>query len=72
MNEFADVVRTVYCKDLPTLRGLTAAEVNLHDQDGRTPLMHAVLAEDADPAVVATLIDRQADVNACDEGSWWR
>lgn len=71
MNKFTDVVRAVYRKDLPMLRKLTAEEANLRDQDGRTPLMHAVLAEDADPAVTATLIDRGADVNARDTGQEW-
>lgn len=71
MKKFTDVVRAVYRKDLPVLRELTAEEANLRDQDGRTPLMHAVLAEDADPAVVAALIDRGADVNARDTGQEW-
>jgi ankyrin repeat protein len=71
MKEFTDVARAVYRRDLPMLRELTTEEANLRDQDGRTPLMHAVLAEDADPAVVATLIDRGADVNVRDTGQEW-
>lgn len=71
MNEFADVARAVYRRDLPSLRELTAAEANLRDQDGRTPLMHAVLAEDTDPAVVATLLNRGAAVNAHDTSQEW-
>jgi ankyrin repeat protein len=71
MTDFIDVARAVYHKDLPALRALTAQEADLRDQDGRTPLMHAVLAEHADPAVVAALIDRGTNVNARDDGQEW-
>jgi ankyrin repeat protein len=39
------------------------------DADGRTPLMHAVLAGDS--GAVASLIDRGADVDAVDHDQRW-
>ncbi|WP_158887970.1 ankyrin repeat domain-containing protein [Amycolatopsis anabasis] len=71
MKTFDEVTRAVYRKEMATLGELTPGEVNLTDADGRTPLMHAVLAEDADPAVVVSLIDRGADVNVTDNGQNW-
>src|SRR5262249_23546145 len=49
----------------------TRADVNALDEDGRSPLMHAVLAEDADPAVVRMLIERGAEVGASDSEEEW-
>jgi ankyrin repeat protein len=71
MTTFGEIARAVYRKDFTVLGGLTRAEANLRDEDGRTPLMHAVLADDADPAVVAVLIDRGTDVNAADAAQRW-
>lgn len=71
MSTFGEIARAVYRRDFTVLEGLTAAEANLRDEDGRTPLMHAVLADDADPAVVALLLDRGTDVNAADAGQRW-
>lgn len=71
MTEFADVLRAVYRKDLPTLQALDPARLAAADGDGRTPLAHAILAADADPAVVALLIERGADVNRPDAGQRW-
>jgi ankyrin repeat protein len=67
---FDEIARAVYRKDTDVLKQLTRDEVNLTDEDGRTPLMHAVLAEDADPSIVRLLIDRGADVNAADRQGW--
>jgi ankyrin repeat protein len=50
MSEANDVLRAVYRKDVSALERSTREEVNARDEDGRTPLMHAVLAEDADAA----------------------
>lgn len=41
------------------------------DEDGRTPVMNAILADPADAAVVALLIARGADVHAADSGQRW-
>jgi len=71
MTTFREIAGAVYRKDLTALGRLTRDEANLRDSDGRTPLMHAVLAEEADPRVVAALIDRGTDVNAADTGQQW-
>lgn len=66
MSKADEIARAVYRKDTVALRGLNPADANIKDEDGFTPLMHAVLAEDADPAVVSVLIGRGADVNAAE------
>jgi uncharacterized protein len=70
MDDLDDTLTAVYRRQLPALRDLTPAQVNARDQDGRTPLMHAVLAVDADPRIVELLIERGADVNAADSHGW--
>jgi len=47
------------------------ADINACDEDGRSPLMHAILAEDADPEIVRLLIDNGANVNLKDYGQEW-
>jgi ankyrin repeat protein len=71
MRSFDDIASAVYRKDLPVLATLTPTEVNLTDADGRTPLMHAVLAADADPDVVRLLIERGASLDATDRDQRW-
>jgi ankyrin repeat protein len=71
MSKLKDILGAVYRKDFSALERLSPAEVNLRDQDGRTPLMHAVLADDADPAIVKLLIERGADVNLVDVDQKW-
>jgi ankyrin repeat protein len=66
-----EILRAVYRKDHAALRRLTAGEANALDEDRRTPLMHAILASDADPSTVALLIERGADVNVVDRGQKW-
>ncbi|MFE2124254.1 ankyrin repeat domain-containing protein [Rhodococcus aetherivorans] len=71
MHSIDEIVRAVYRKDVMVLDSVTPEEVNLRDEDGRTPLMHAMLAEDTDPAIVALLIDRGADVDVADSDQKW-
>jgi uncharacterized protein len=66
------LVSAVYQKDLEALeRLLTSGDVNERDQDGRTALMHAVLAEDADERVVSFLLAQGADPNVADKKQQW-
>jgi ankyrin repeat protein len=70
-TRLGEILGAVYRKDLAALRRATPQDLNLRDQDGRTPLMHAILAEDADPSIVQLLIDHGADVNINDNGQKW-
>jgi uncharacterized protein len=71
MTPLADILGAVYRKDRTVLDQLTPDELNARDSDGRTPLMHAILAEDADVSIIRLLIDRRADVNVHDAGEKW-
>jgi ankyrin repeat protein len=71
MNKLEEIVGAVYRKDYKTLDGLVPEHVNDTDQEGRPPLMHAILAEDVDPIMVKYLIDHGADINAFDKGEQW-
>jgi ankyrin repeat protein len=68
MRLSGDIITVVYRKDYAVLMKLLAerGSVNCCDRDGRTPLMHAVLAEDAEPRMVEFLIEKGADVNLQD------
>jgi ankyrin repeat protein len=66
MAHFSEIIGAVYRRDYTALDELTPDEVNASDEDGRSLLMHAVLAMPPDPSVVKLLIDRGADVNAAD------
>jgi uncharacterized protein len=65
------VLGAVYRKDRVALQQLSREQVNMRDADGRTPLMHAILADDADPPIVRLIIERGADVNVADGGQHW-
>jgi uncharacterized protein len=71
MTSPADILRGVYRKDRAMLERLTPGELAILDSEGRTPLIHAILAEDADVTIVQLLIDRGADVNVHDTGQKW-
>jgi ankyrin repeat protein len=66
-----EILGAVYRKDHATLRRLSPVEANTVDEDQRTPLMHAILASDADPSTVRLLIERGAAVNAVDGVQKW-
>lgn len=67
------LIRAVYRKDHSAIRSIVAAgeDMNATDEDGRTPLMHAILAEDADTKTVGLLVELGADVNVHDGGQNW-
>jgi uncharacterized protein len=71
MATMDEVVTAIYTKDVEILKTFDSSDVNQVDEDDRTPLMHAVLAEDADNTIVNLLIERGADVNAEDNGRHW-
>ena len=71
MNELDETLRAVYQSDLPSISRLTRAAANARDDDGRTPLMHAVLAEKSNLAVIRALIARGAKVDVVDDGQKW-
>jgi uncharacterized protein len=62
----------IYRKDYDALRAKLASEdINSRDEDGRTPLMHAVLAEDAAAEMVMFLLSSGAKADAHDAGQSW-
>lgn len=69
----SESLRALYCKDYDSLRRLFAAgeDINATDEDGRTYLMHAVLAENAAPEMIHFLIESGADPNRQDRGQRW-
>jgi uncharacterized protein len=71
MKRSDPVLGAVYRKDIAALRSLTPQQLNMTDPDGRTPIMHAILAEDADPGIVRLLIERGADVRPADRDQRW-
>lgn len=71
MPDLRSILGAVYRKEIAVLKKLSRAEANLRDEDGRTPLMHAVLAEDADPTIVELLASRGADIDAVDQDQKW-
>ncbi|BBA36212.1 Pfs, NACHT and Ankyrin domain protein [Methylocaldum marinum] len=65
------ILKAIYREDTAKLAaGLSPGNVNLRDDDGRTPLMHAVLAEHPRPETMKLLVARGADVNAADHSGW--
>jgi ankyrin repeat protein len=71
MRKLDEILGAVYRRDVSALEHATPAEVNASDEDRRPPLMHAVLAEHADPLIVRLLIERGADVNVADKDQKW-
>jgi uncharacterized protein len=72
MFPFSALVAAIYRKDYSAIDSLLkSANINAFDEDGRTPLMHAVLAEDADIRMVRYLVSHGANVNAVDSGQQW-
>ncbi len=67
------IIKLVYRKDFNALRQAVAQGANLNsvDEDGRTPLMHAVLATDADLEMISFLMANGANPNTADAGQRW-
>lgn len=68
-----DLVRYVYQKNLDDIDAALGTGVNINqgDKDGRTPLMHAVLDDEADGRFVRSLLERGADVTTHDREQKW-
>lgn len=68
-----DMERAIYRKDYAVLERLISrgAEVNAPDEDGRTPLMLAILTDDPESKMIELLISNGADVNISDAGQHW-
>lgn len=71
MTTLNEILDAVYQRDHATLRRLIPVDVNMADEDQRTPLMHAILDSDADAATVRLLIERGAEVNVVDGAQKW-
>jgi uncharacterized protein len=70
-NSLDRILGAVYRKDFEVLKTLISENVDQTDDDGRTPLMHAILAEDVDPKIIRLLIAHGADINAFDSQQKW-
>jgi ankyrin repeat protein len=68
-----ELITLAYRKDYDALQAALGAGANINaaDSDGRTPLMHAVLASDSDQRTIQFLVSRGADVNLHDKGQRW-
>lgn len=71
MANLPEVIGAVYRKELAGLERLTEDEANATDDDGLTPLMHAILASDFDASIIRLLIRRGSNVNAADYRQHW-
>ncbi|MCA9088364.1 MAG: ankyrin repeat domain-containing protein [Planctomycetaceae bacterium] len=72
MSDLDAAIRAVYQKDYDFLdEFMTPKNSSEVDEDGRTLLMHAVLASNADCEMVRFLIDHGVPVNAPDADQKW-
>lgn len=72
MNAFDLVDAAMLRKDYAALDELLkTADVDSRDRDGRTPLMYAILAENADPRMIEYLLQHGADVHAVENHQRW-
>lgn len=72
MHDFDAAIRAVYQKDYGFLSSFFCADrASEVDEDGRTLLMHAVLASNADTEMVKFLIDYGVPVGATDGDQEW-
>jgi len=72
MTDFDSAIRAVYQKDYDFLTSYLADhEPSGVDEDGRTLLMHAVLASNADAEMVEYLTNHGVPVNATDGEQKW-
>lgn len=67
------IINAIYKKDVVGLKKIfgMGANVNTKDELGRTPLMHAVLDDEASMEIVQLLLNLGADVNSYDDDQHW-
>jgi ankyrin repeat protein len=71
MNSFEAIDSAVFWKDYAALDQLLRSEdVDPRDEDGRTPLMYAILAEIPDLKMIEYLLNHGADANAAEYAGW--
>ncbi len=65
--------QAIAARDATTINRLIAEGIDLNEADtsGRTPLIHAVLAEKPSPRLIQFLVDKGADVNVADSAQQW-
>ena len=68
-----DLIAATYRKDRRALNALlrAGAGINGPDEDGRTPLMHAVLDSAADASFIRHLLEQGASPNLADTAQRW-
>ncbi len=68
-----EMLNFVYLQDLHGIRSLLRAgeSPDAQDKDGRTAIMHAVLASQPNTQIIALLIEAGANVNVKDRGQQW-
>jgi uncharacterized protein len=68
-----DLLSCVYRAEIEGIEALVAngVSVGTTDRDGRTALMHAILATPPSMEVISTLIRLGSDINARDKGQSW-
>jgi ankyrin repeat protein len=67
------MLNCVYREDVPGIKKLLASgeSPDAQDKDGRTALMHAILATPPSTEVISMLIDAGANINVKDHGQGW-
>src|SRR5690606_9070865 len=72
MSTFDEAITAVYQGDYRALSSyFSDCDPSATDGDGRTLLMHAVLASDASPQMVEFLLDHGVPVDAVDRDQGW-
>ena len=72
MDSSLDFVLTaVYRNNLAALQQTSAFELNMLDEDGRTPLMHAVLAEYEHLDIIQFLTENSENIDRVDTAHGW-
>jgi len=68
-----DLISAIYRRDKAHIEQLLESRIDINDfdEEGRQPLIHAILAEHTDIAIVQLLIDHGSDVNLVEPDQKW-